>query len=366
MAAVPVGAGLAVGLRLLQILFLHDFLALDHVMSAVGAFVLALHASGATTGTGLVVLDFGAGDLLAVFRAAPAASEAGAAGDPAEETDDEHERPDQEHIQTNDGSNDNVYTVFIVVIVIVVIIVVRVPVRIRVIRGLPVGGKRESVVGIGDRHGVALSRLQARGKDQIAVLHQAVRLPGAGFVRVPANGEVFYLHPVKPGRRVGKDRFPLDIAVDLVHVVLDKGVLKAGDLVPVIVPVQVNLQGGSLIINVVDIVGQGGDLGVIAVGHPDIHPFQGAVFLVVQDLPVDVVGHAQGGIFLHVDGDDEVLDLIGGRIGPHGHGKERKKAEAAYQRQGCQKAGGMYDFLLHGFVLFHQQYLLRGRCPDCL
>ena len=49
-AAVPVGAGLAVGLRLLQILFLHDFLALDHVMSAVGAFVLALHASGATAG----------------------------------------------------------------------------------------------------------------------------------------------------------------------------------------------------------------------------------------------------------------------------------------------------------------------------
>ena len=81
--SVSVGTCFAVVLRFFQILFLNDLFAFDHTASAVGTGVPALLTSGPAAGAGLIVLDFGAGDFLAVFRAAGFVSEANPPGDPS-------------------------------------------------------------------------------------------------------------------------------------------------------------------------------------------------------------------------------------------------------------------------------------------
>ena len=89
-APVAVSAGLAVLLRLLQVLLLHDLLALDHGVPAVRALVLALHAAGAAARAVLVVLDLRADDLFLRLRAAVAAAKSRAAREPADEPRDHH------------------------------------------------------------------------------------------------------------------------------------------------------------------------------------------------------------------------------------------------------------------------------------
>ena len=93
---VSVGAGLSVFLRLDQILLLNDFFAFDHAASAVRAFVLALHSAGAAAGTGLIVHDLGADDLLFCVRGSRIIAEACAARDPADEFHDEDDRQHKE------------------------------------------------------------------------------------------------------------------------------------------------------------------------------------------------------------------------------------------------------------------------------
>ena len=155
------------------------------------------------------------------------------------------------------------------------------------------------------------TRRKCRRKDQVTVVLQTVRLPGAGLVRVPPDGQIFHFNLVKPGRRVGKYRLSLDVAADLVHIVLDKGELKACHLVLVIAAVQIDGCRRAIVLYVADVVSQSSDPGMVAVGKTDIHPVQRAVGLIVQHLPVYVIGHLQGGVLLHVHSDQEMLDLIG-------------------------------------------------------
>ena len=66
-AAVSVGACFGIGLGLFQILFLNDFLALDHAAPAVGTVVSALFTAGTAAGAEFVVLDLRAGNLFAIL-----------------------------------------------------------------------------------------------------------------------------------------------------------------------------------------------------------------------------------------------------------------------------------------------------------
>ena len=101
--------------------------------------------------------------------------------------------------------------------------------------------------------------------------------------------------------------------------VLYKRELEAGDFVLVITAVQIDRQRRALILYVVDTVSQRRDLRVVGVGQADIHPVEGTVLLVVQNLPVYVVGHLQGGVLLHIHSDQKVFDLIGRTVCPDCH-----------------------------------------------
>ena len=105
-AAVSVGAVSGVGLGLFKILFLNDLLALDHAASAVGTVVPALFAAGAAAGAEFVVLDFGSGDLFAVFRAAGVSTEADAVGDPVNKSDNGKDRHHKENNHRDQSAND--------------------------------------------------------------------------------------------------------------------------------------------------------------------------------------------------------------------------------------------------------------------
>ena len=85
MAAVSVGTGFGVGFRFLQILFLNDLLALNHAASAVGTVVFAFFTACTAAGAELIVLDFRAGDLFAVFSTGTVTSEAEPVGNPINE-----------------------------------------------------------------------------------------------------------------------------------------------------------------------------------------------------------------------------------------------------------------------------------------
>ena len=91
--SIAVGSGVRVILRFLQVLLLHDFLALDHAVAAVRAIILAFFTPCAAAGAVLIVLDFGAGDLLLVLCGALAlTSEAKSSSDPAYELEDNNDR----------------------------------------------------------------------------------------------------------------------------------------------------------------------------------------------------------------------------------------------------------------------------------
>ena len=118
--------------------------------------------------------------------------------------------------------------------------------------------------------------------------------------------------------------------------VLGKRKLKACDLALIIAAVQVYCQGTSIVLDMVDAASQSRDIGVVGVGHTDIHPFQRTVLVIVQHLPVDVISHLQRGILLHIHSDPEVLDLISGAVCPHRHCEGRQKAHAEYHENSCQ------------------------------
>ena len=101
---------------------------------------------------------------------------------------------------------------------------------------------------------------------------------------------------------------------------------------------------------------------MVAVGKTDIDPFQGAVGLIVQHLPVNVVGHQKRGVFLHVHGNGEMLDLIGGLRSP----RCQREGGSEAQDQSQQKRKQEKRFSSQRGVRFgsiHQQYLLRGHSP---
>ena len=85
MVSVSVSAGSGVTLRFFQILFLNNLLAFDHAASAVGTVVFAFFTAGTAAGAELIVLDFRAGDLFAVFGAAAGTAKAKPVGDPINE-----------------------------------------------------------------------------------------------------------------------------------------------------------------------------------------------------------------------------------------------------------------------------------------
>ena len=105
-ASVSVSPLFHVILRLFQILFFDDLLALDHTAAAIGALVLAFYAPGAAAGAGLIVFDLGADDLL-FGGILSGASEAESLADPADEPDENddgnHEEEDQ-HEQSAENS----------------------------------------------------------------------------------------------------------------------------------------------------------------------------------------------------------------------------------------------------------------------
>ena len=89
---VSVGTGSAVVFRFIQVFFLNDLPAFDHTAAAVWTVVPAFLVGGSAAGTGLIILDLGAGDLFLVGNAVGGrTAESCAAGDPAEEPDDHHE-----------------------------------------------------------------------------------------------------------------------------------------------------------------------------------------------------------------------------------------------------------------------------------
>ena len=92
-AAIPVSAGFAVFLRVFQVLFFDDLLALDHAATTVRTIVFAFLTGRAAAGTALIILDFGAGDLLLVLCGALAlTSEAKSSSDPAYKLEDQNDR----------------------------------------------------------------------------------------------------------------------------------------------------------------------------------------------------------------------------------------------------------------------------------
>ena len=92
-AAIPVSAGFTVFFRVLQVLFFNDLFALDHTAAAIRTIVFALLTGCAAAGTALIILDFGAGDLLLVLCGALAlTSEAKSSSDPAYELEDNNDR----------------------------------------------------------------------------------------------------------------------------------------------------------------------------------------------------------------------------------------------------------------------------------
>ena len=153
MAAVSVGTRFGVGFRFLQILFLNDLLALDHAASAVGTVVFAFFTAGTATGAELIVLDFRAGDLFAVFSVAAGTAKAKPVGDPVYESDKSHDRQHKEnkqHDQSADSGSKPIVIIIIIVICITVIIVsIFVPVIILTVNGLSVRRKTKGIIGIG-------------------------------------------------------------------------------------------------------------------------------------------------------------------------------------------------------------------------
>ena len=116
--------------------------------------------------------------------------------------------------------------------------------------------------------------------------------------------------------------------------VLDKGELEAYHFILVIITVQIDVQGRSLIVDVVDVLDRR-DVGVVTVGKTYVDPFQRTIGLIIQHLPVDVVGHQQGGVFLYVYGNNKMLDLIG-RLRRSGRlRKGGSKAQNERQQKGC-------------------------------
>ena len=207
---VPVGPCFPVGRRLFQILLFDDFLAFDHTASAVRTIVLSLLPAGTAAGAGFIIYDLGADDLFP-GRAGRGTAETKPAGDPADELYDHHDGDHDEEEQYNQSADEHRKTETIAGTA-----------RLRT-ACLPVRGEGKCIIGISDGDGEAPARRNGIGKDKITAVDQAVRLPGTGFVRVPPDGQILDGNPVKPCRGKGKHRLPLDIAVNLVHVVLNKG-----------------------------------------------------------------------------------------------------------------------------------------------
>ena len=317
-------AGFAVVFGFIQILFFDDLLALDHTASAIRAFILSLYSSGAAAGAGLVILDLGADDLL--LGGIRGGAESQTREDPLEELEDQ-EAGDSDHEKEHDEPEYDHRPI-------VSLSITAASTPIRGAHGLAVDGESEGVIGISDCNGVPVPCGERSVEDQISIVLYAVRLPCTSFVGVPADGQVFDLDPVEPGRRVGKNSLSFNIPVNLVHVVLDKGKLEACNFIRVIIAVQIDVQGRSLIVDVVDVLDRR-DVGVVTVGKTYVDPFQRTIGLIIQHLPVDVVGHQQGGVFLYVYGNNKMLDLIG-RLRRSGRlRKGGSKAQNERQQKGC-------------------------------
>ena len=352
MAPVTVGTCPSVLGGLFQILFLHDLLAFDHAAAAVGAFILSLFPGGAAAGAVLVILDLGPYDLL--FHRRRRRAEAQTLRNPAYEPDQEHDRENAEKSDEDQKAQDHVDIDLTVCISFSTAVIVSFP-------HLPFRHKPERIIGIGNGDGVFFSGTHGRRKDKIIMILDTLRLPGPCLVRIPANSQILDLNAVEPGRRKEENGFSFHEPVDLVHMILDKGELKADGLSLIIVAVQIDMQGGPMILNTADRIGKSLDIGMIAVGNAYIHPFQGTIFHIIQDSPVNVIVHLQGSIFHHIYRNDEMLDLIGGTGRPDIHNKGQDQGQS-YGNDDQQDKKMLTD-CLSLIILTHQQYLLRGHSP---
>ena len=250
--AVAVGALLRVFFRFFDLAFLYDLFILDHAVAAERAVILALLPSGAAARAGLVVLDLGTDDLLFLcrFGSCVPPAEFRTAGKPPDEADEQDDRDRNEADEDNEAKKDTEYIGVRTSSILVRFDDLDVAAALRI--RLAVNGKAERVVRIDDCHRIGAAVGYGVPEDEITVFHKAVRLPGARIRVIPADHELIDVHACEPGGRKGINGLSLVPLVDLVHMVLHHGKLQGDDLILVIGPVQIDREGISVVLDVVD------------------------------------------------------------------------------------------------------------------
>lgn len=135
-------------LRLLDLIFLDDFLALDHTAAAVCALILSLLAHSAAVGAVGIVLDLCTCDLLSAgFCSKPCSS-----CDPSNKPDDEHDREDkhqEDRGKADQGHKDGLKRGKFVVAA---------ACAGRTGPGLALRHKAEGIIRVNDGHGILVPR----------------------------------------------------------------------------------------------------------------------------------------------------------------------------------------------------------------
>ena len=101
--------------------------------------------------------------------------------------------------------------------------------------------------------------------------------------------------------------------VHLVHILLNKQEIKAHYLVFVIRLLEIDICVGAAHVDLFDVIAcrRAGD--IVVVRNADLYPFEGAD-VVFKHFPLNVIIHIERSVFIYVDRDHIIKDLVGGGL----------------------------------------------------